>query len=157
MSAELPTPSNRQEEYLEAVERRVRRANAAVLSRVIGVQIAWSVSLVCGAGVALVQLWGVIDTSGSPGPQWTSAILGFVIVVAQGADKLFARTSGVVRADDEMRRNMARELRWFRAGAGPYLGSDDPFSQFADRAEAELARHDHHVADYSANLLRGTD
>ena len=139
------------------MNRRVRRANAAVLSRVIGVQIAWSVSLLCGAGVALAQVWSGFDDSSSNAPQWVSALLGFVIVVAQGADRLFARTSGVVQADDQMRRNMAREQRWFQAGAGPYLGSDDPFNLFVDRAEAELALHDQQVSVYSAKLLEGTD
>jgi hypothetical protein len=47
-----------QREYLSAVHKRVRRADTAVISRVMAVQLAWIVALICGAGVTLVQAFG---------------------------------------------------------------------------------------------------
>lgn len=133
--------------YLRTIDKRVRSANWAVLSRVAGLQVAWGVSLVAGAAVPLVQAldWDAKDA--------ITAVLGFVVVVAQGADRLMARTSGVVQADDAMRRAMARERRLFDARQGPYRDVDDPFAVFVDRVEAVIAEHDGHVAAYSRDLL----
>ena len=142
-----------QQRYLAAVNKRVRRADRAVLSRVAGVQTAWAVALLAGAAVSLVQTipddpWIKID------PDWTTALLGFVVVVAQGATQLFARTSGVVKADDMLRRNLARERRLYDCREGPYADAANPFALFVDRAEAEIAKHDDSAATYSAALLK---
>jgi hypothetical protein len=148
-----------QREYLRAVHRRVRRADTAVISRIAAVQLAWIVALLCGAGVTLVQAFGTttVDWLDQGDVDWISALLGFLVVVAQGAGRLVGRTSGVVQADDTMRRNVAREERLFHAGAGPYRGASDPFELFAERAEAELLEHDRHVARYSAAVLQNGD
>jgi hypothetical protein len=149
--------TDEQRQYLKAVNRRVKRADAAVLSRLIGVQVAWIVSLIAGAGVALVQAIGAqVDWLG-PNADWISALLGFLVVLAQGADRLVARTSGVVRAEEDMRRNLAREQRLFHARSGPYRTTDDPFHVFVQRAEVELATHDREVAAYSVSLLQSSD
>ncbi len=157
MNAPRTTTIEQQQTYLAAVRRRVRRADAAVLSRVAGVQVAWSVALIAGASVPLVQAIGAGNTRVAANAAWITAILGFLVVIAQGADRLFARTSGVVRADDEMRRNLAREERLYLAGSGPYADAADPFHLFVERAEAELARHDGHAAAYSGALLQNGD
>jgi len=145
-----------QRDYVRAVHKRVRRADAAVISRVLAIQLAWIVSLVCGAGVTLVQALDseTIDWLSAGDVAWISALLGFIVVVAQGAGRLVGRTSGVVHADDTMRRKLAREERLFQAGAGPYRDATDPFELFADRAERELLEHDRQVAVYSATLLQ---
>jgi hypothetical protein len=145
-----------QRDYLRAVHKRVRRADAAVISRLLAVQLAWIVTLVCGAGVTLVQAFGSesvgwIDASDV---SWITALLGFIVVVSQGTSRLVGRTSGVVHADDTMRRNVAREERLFSAGAGPYRDATDPFALFADRIESELAEHDRQVALHSSTLLQ---
>ncbi len=146
--------SEAQQRYLGAVNKRVRRADWAVLSRVVGLQIAWAVALLAGAAVSLVQTvrndisWITDDGA------WITALLGFVVVVAQGATQLFARTSGVVKADDQMRRNLARERRLFDCREGPYADAAHPFALFVERAEAEFAEHDDSAATYSAALLK---
>ena len=98
-----------QRDYVRAVHKRVRRADAAVISRVLAIQLAWIVSLVCGAGVTLVQALDseTIDWLSAGDVAWISALLGFIVVVAQGAGRLVGRTSGVVHADDTMRRKLA--------------------------------------------------
>jgi hypothetical protein len=147
-----------QQNYLRAVKRRVRRADAAVISRVVGIQLAWIVTLLCGAGVTLVEALGSDSIGWLDGNTgWITAFLGFVVVVSQGAGRLVARTSGVVQADDTMRRNVAREERLFAAGAGPYRDATDPFALFAERAEAELAEHDRQVALFSSALLENEE
>ena len=145
-----------QRDYLRSVHKRVRRADAAVISRLLAVQLAWIVTLVCGAGVTLVQAFGseTVGWIDEGDVSWITALLGFVVVVSQGAGRLVGRTSGVVQADDTMRRNVAREERLFKAGAGPYRGATDPFALFADRTESELAEHDRQVALYSSTLLQ---
>jgi hypothetical protein len=143
-----------QQQYLARVKKRVRRADLAVLSRLVGLQTAWGVALLAGAAVSLVQAIESATALSANGARWITALLGFVVVVAQGATQLLARTSGVVTADDEMRRNLARERRLFECGGAPYGDAVDPFALFVERAEAELAKHDGHVAAYSAALLR---
>lgn len=95
-----------QQEYLSAVHKCVRRADCAVISRVLAVQLAWIVVLLCGAGVTLVQAFGstTFDWLDAEDVNWISAVLGFIVVVAQGAGRLVGRTSGVIQADDTMRR-----------------------------------------------------
>lgn len=137
--------STGQQRYLKSVHTLLRRADRAVLSRLVGLQTVWAVALLAGAAVSLVQLVEV---------KWLTALLGFVVVVAQGATQLFARTSGVVRADDLLRRNLARERRLFDCGEGPYAGVDNRFALFVERAEAEIARHDDSAAPYSEALLQ---
>ena len=140
-----------QQRYLASANKRIRRADRAVLSRVVGLQTAWAVALLAGAAVSLVQAFG---ESLKDDVKWITALLGFVVVVAQGASQLFARTSGVVKADDLMRRNLARERRLFDCSEGPYADAVNPFAVFVERAEAEFAKHDDSAADYSAALLR---
>jgi hypothetical protein len=148
-----------QQEYLSAVHKRVRRADTAVISRVVAVQLAWIVALICGAGVTLVQAFGstTFDWLDAEDVNWISAVLGFAVVVAQGAGRLVGRTSGVVHADDTMRRNVAREERLYKANVGPYRDAADPFELFAERTEAELREHDRHVALYSSALLQNDE
>lgn len=143
-----------QQRYLASVKKRVRRADLAVISRLAGLQTAWGVALLAGGAVSLVQAIEGATPLGADEARWITALLGFVVVVAQGATQLLARTSGVVKADDEMRRNLARERRLFECGGAPYGDAVDPFALFVERAEAELAKHDDHVAAYSAALLR---
>lgn len=149
--------SEGQRRYLATVSKRARRADWAVVSRLVGVQIAWAVALLAGAAVSLVQ--AVPESVGwfPDDPVWITALLGFVVVVAQGATQLFARTSGVVRADDALRRNLARERRVFDCREGPYADAANPFSLFVERVEAELEKHDDSATAYSASLLKSGD
>ena len=146
-----------QQRYLAAVDKRARRADWAVVSRLVGLQTAWAVALLAGAAVSLVQAIPKSVEWFPDEPVWITALLGFVVVVAQGATQLFARTSGVVKADDALRRNLARERRLFDCGEGPYADAVNQFSLFVERVEAELEKHDDSATAYSASLLKNGD
>ncbi len=74
--------------------------------------------IVAGAGVPLTEALG--------GPAWIGPILGFVVVVAVGIDRIFGRTTPAASAQDALRRGLARERRLFLSGASPYDAADAP-------------------------------
>lgn len=152
-----PATTDRHERYLREISRQARRANRAVESRLIGVQVAWIAALLAGAGVSVMQAFSESDTWLGGNARWITILLGFAVVVAQGADRLLARTAGGAEPDDVLRRGLERERRLFDAREGPYKAADDPFSEFVSRAEELLATNDTQVISYTRRLLARSD
>lgn len=127
--------SDRRRLYLALVDRRLTQSNRAVLGRVVGIQTAWSVALLAGAAIPVAQALS------APGEwEWVVSILGFVVVVAQGADRLFGRTRKTALAHDFLRRRLGRERRMWDAGEGPYAERD--FAAFVERVEGVIEEYD---------------
>ncbi len=125
----------REAAYLAVVERRIKWSDRAMNTRSFGQVFAWTVALLAGAGVAVAEVlasqW-----------RWAPAVLGFVVVVAQGADRLFARTAGGAIAMESMRRMLTKEKRLYLSRAGPYAGAETAFDTFVERVERVLDQYD---------------
>ena len=132
--------------YLDLVEKRCHRSNRAVLLRVVGIQTAWSATLLAGAAIPVAQALA------EPGNfEWVVSLLGFVVVVAAGADRLFARTRGTVEAHDMLRRSLRRERRLMLAGKGSYADGD-AFDTYVTNVEAAIADYDQRSHKYTVKL-----
>jgi hypothetical protein len=130
-----PTPTDAKEsEFIRDLDRRLRRWRVATHVRNGGLQSTWSVALLAGAGVPLVQSLG-----------WSrsvASVLGFVVVVASGAERLFARTADQAEALDNCRRGLESERRLYSTAAGSYTGEPDSFRLFVERTEEITAEFD---------------
>lgn len=157
MSETGRTATERESVYLRTISKRTRRASRAVESRLIGVQVAWSAALLAGAGVAVTQAFSETDNWLGDNSKWVTVLLGFAVVVAQGADRMLARTAGGAEPDDVLRRGLERERRLYDAREGAYKDLDDPFAAFVSRVEDLLAVNDAEVIAYTQRLLTRTD
>jgi hypothetical protein len=143
----------RRERYVRELEKRARQARRDVFLLRFGVQLSWAVSLVAGAAISLVQAFGEnVGWSEGTGNTLT-AVLGFVVVVAQGADRLLSRGARGAAASDLLHRTVERERRTLEVGEGPYRGAVDPFSLFVDRMEAALLDDDKAAIRTTQRLL----
>jgi hypothetical protein len=134
MAPENDGSDRRESGYTRTIESKIRSATLATRLRGFGVQLLWIVVVLAGAGVPLNQALG--------GPRWVGPVLGFVVVVAAGVERIFSRTTVAAAAHDELRRSLEQEKRLFTARAGSYAGSDAPFAAFASRCEEIIGKHD---------------
>ncbi len=134
-----------QQRYAAELHRRVRLGNAGALLRTWGIQALWIIVILSGAGVPLNE---ALD-----GPYWVGPVLGFLVVVAAGIERVFGRTTPAAAAQDVLRRGLAREQRLFDAGVGDYRG-DDAFERYLRRCEELISAYDESMLDYSASLAR---
>jgi protein-S-isoprenylcysteine O-methyltransferase Ste14 len=142
------TPSTAgQRRYDRTLRRRLRVADAAAWMRAGGIQAVWLVVLVAGAAVPLTE--AVI----ADGWTWVSPVLGFVIVVAAGLERIFQRTTGAAAALDDLRRKVARERRMVQAGAGVYADADASYAQYAARIEEHIADYDRQMVEYARRVV----
>ena len=137
--------SDAQQKYADQLGSRIRIGNAASGLRTGGIQALWIIVIVAGAGVPLTEALG--------GPSWVSPVLGFVVVVAAGMERIFGRTTPAASAQDALRRGLAREQRLYRSGATPY-GAADAFDRYAERSERLIAEYDEAMVAYSSGLAR---
>lgn len=126
--------ANMQPEFMARFNKRLRRSRIAAVARSAGVQSAWSLTLLAGAGVPLAQALGAY--------KWVAPILGFLVVVASGAQGIFARTAGMGSAMDRLARSLASERRLYEMSAGPYAEQGDMFIRFVERSEEAIAGYD---------------
>lgn len=126
------------------IDRRLRQARWQVRLRVGAIQFSWVVVTIAGAAVALVEAFGW--------PGWSAALLGFLVVVFQGLERIFGRTTEGSRSVDVLRRDLGREKRLYLAGEGRYKDADDPFSAFVEIAEELIARNDDEEVAYNTQL-----
>ncbi len=126
------------------VDRRLRQATWQVRLRVGAIQFSWVVVTIAGAAVALVEAinW----------PRAVAALLGFLVVIFQGMERIFGRTTEGSRSVDVLRRELGREKRLYLAGEGRYKDAAEPFSAFVDVAETIIARNDEEEVAYNAQL-----
>lgn len=129
-----PSLDEAQQQYLDRVEQRVRWADRGMNARSVGQKAAWTIALVAGGAVSLSE--AVVSSM-----DWLPAVLGFVVVVAQGSDRLLRRSEAGSASMDRMRRDLSRENRLFHARASVY-DLDDPFPVFVERVEAILRTYD---------------
>jgi len=129
-----PGSDQAQAEYMQQYDRRLRRMSNAANARIFGIQTSWSVALLAGAAVPLVVALGTAT--------WVTSILGFVVVVASGAERIFARTVGAGQALDRLRRRLAREQRLYLTATGPYSEEGDQFKHFVQRTEDAITAYD---------------
>ena len=133
--------------YLDEIDRKVRWADGLMTARSVGQKATWVVALLAGAAVTLsdaLEWWS-----------WWTPVLGFVVVVAQGSDRLFARSSPTALAKESMRRALGKERRLFYAAAPPYRDADDRFALFVERTEAALDRYDEALLEATERESRG--
>ena len=134
-------------EYDRSIRRRLRVANAAAWFRATGIQVVWLIVLVAGAGVPLTQ------AIASDGWDWVNPVLGFVVVVGAGVERIFGRTSEAAVSLDVLRRNLARERRLLITGSHEYATSEDPHRLYAERVEALIGTYDEAMIGYTSNVL----
>lgn len=142
----------RQKAYLEEIDRRTRRGAWAMRARYVAIHASWIVVLLAGAAVALVDVFDLSTRF--------AAVLGFVIVVFQGIERIFERTSQGAAANDVLRRALEREGRLLLVGGGAYADAADETAAldvFAVHCEDLLARNDAVMIDYFAALARSID
>ncbi len=82
-----------------------------------------------------------------------SPVLGFVVVVAAGLERIFSRTTQSAVALDELRRGLARERRLLVAGTGEYADPDGRVETYVRRSEEHLAAYDAMMVDYAHHLV----
>lgn len=112
-----------------------------------GIQAVWLVVLVAGAAVPLS------DALVTDGWEWVNPVLGFVIVLAAGLERIFRRTTDAAVPLDELRRNIAREHRLFLASADVYADPDAAYPRYAERVEEHIARYDHQMVAYAKRVV----
>lgn len=137
------------DEYLKLMRSRLRSLDLEVRLRNIGIQVLWLVVVVAGAAVPLVV---ALDW-----PAWISPVLGFVVVVAAGIERIFSRTTEAAVAVDELRRNLARERRLLLAGSGDYADEARRFGVYVTRTEDAIARFDRRMLAYSEAVVRSAE
>ncbi|MEM9561360.1 MAG: hypothetical protein AAGA93_02000 [Actinomycetota bacterium] len=130
--------------YMAEVDRRLWQATWQVRFRVGAIQLSWVIVTIAGAAVALVEAFDW--------PRWVAALLGFVVVVFQGFERIFGRTTEGSRSVDVLRRDLGREKRLYLTGEGRYKDDADPFSSFVGVAEAIIARNDDEEVAYNAKM-----
>lgn len=131
-------------DYMSEIDRRLRQATWMVRFRIGAIQLSWVVVLIAGAAVSLVEALG---WSG-----WIGAGLGFLVVVFQGLERIFGRTTEGSRSIDVFRRDLGREKRLYLTREGHYKDIDDPFSRFVQEAEKIIERNDDEEISYNAAL-----
>lgn len=129
-----PSLDATQQHYVRRIEKRIRWADRGMNARSVGQKAAWTIALAAGGAVSLSQ--AIVDTW-----DWLPAVLGFVVVVAQGSDRILNRSADGSASMDRMRRDLSREVRLFHARAAQY-DIDDRFPVFVERAEAILSAYD---------------
>ena len=129
-----PSLDEAQQQYMHRIEKRIRWADRGMNARSVGQKVAWTVARVAGGAVSLSE--AVVASM-----DWLPAVLGFVVVVAQGSDRLLRRSAEGSASMERMRRDLSREHRLFRARATVY-DLDEPFPVFVDRVEAILGTYD---------------
>lgn len=134
--------------YERIIGRRLRAANWAAGARTAGIQVTWLVIVVAGAAIPLVELFDGWDRA--------SPVLGFVIVIAAGVERIFGRTTEPAVALDVLRRQLAREGRLLHALADDYAATADPFALYVQRTDQHLQRYDEEMVAYNTSLLRNT-
>jgi hypothetical protein len=130
---QTPIPEHRTT-YLAEFDQRLRRWRRATLVRDVGLQSTWIIALLAGAGVPLVQSFAW--------DRGVASLLGFVVVVATGAERLFARTSEQADALDRCRRGLESERRMYMTATGPYTNESEHFRLFVERSEVITAAYD---------------
>lgn len=135
--------------YLRDVQRRSRRARWSTRARYVSIHLSWIVVLLAGAAISLVEALEL--------PRAVAPLLGFVVVVFQGVDRIFDRTSRGSIAMDQLRRNLAGEERQLLGRVGDYAAAEHPVDLFAERCEELLKQNDDAMIAYFADLPRGAD
>ena len=141
-----------QRKYRRMMRTRLGVADFAAWLRAGGIQMVWLTVLIAGAAIPLSE--SLIPENG--GWEWVSPVLGFVIVVAAGIERVFSRTTSAAVALDELRRSLARERRLLLAGSDEYAEADDRFAMYAKRAEDLIAQYDKKIIDYNDQVLRSS-
>jgi hypothetical protein len=136
--------------YTRRIRWRLRTANLAAWMRAGGIQIVWLTILVAGAAIPVSDV--LIDS----GWEWVSPVLGFIVVIAAGLERIFSRTTPAAAALDELRRNLAREYRIFLAAPDDHDGGADRFDRYVERSEALVADYDQKMIDYNARVVRAS-
>lgn len=131
-------------DYLAGIDRRLRSATWQVRARTATIQLSWVVVLTAGAAVSVVEAleWN----------RWIGSALGFLVVVFQGVERIFGRTSEGFRSIDVLRRDLGREKRLFQTGEGPYKDLEDPFAHFVEQAEELIRINDEEEVAYNVTL-----
>jgi hypothetical protein len=151
VDTDLEGLTENQKRYQRLTKRRFRAANIAVWLRAGGIQAVWLVVLIAGAAIPLTEAI-IVD-----GWTWVSPVLGFVIVVAAGVERIFSRTAGAAGALDELRRGLMQERRLLLAKSGEYATSDEPFALWAQRSEDRITSYDQRMIAHNKETVRGTD
>jgi hypothetical protein len=121
-------------------------ANLGAWMRAGGIQIVWLTILIAGATITLSEV--LIES----GWEWVSPVLGFIVVIAAGLERIFSRTTPAAAALDELRRNLAHEYRMYLAA--PDDNGADRFERYVERSEALVADYDQKMIDYNARVVR---
>ena len=135
-------------QYARRIRWRLRMANVAAWMRAGGIQIVWLTILIAGAAIPLSDV--LIDG----GWEWVSPVLGFIIVIAAGLERIFSRTTPAAAAVDELRRNLAHEYRVYLAASAE--GEPGRFDRYVERSEALVADYDQKMIDYNARVVRAS-
>ncbi len=145
------TPSTPgQVQYDRHLRRRLQLADTAAWLRAGGIQAVWLVVLLAGAAVPLS------DAILRDGWTWVSPMLGFIIVVAAGLERIFRRTTDAAVPLDELRRKVARERRLLLAGAENYGDPGATYALYAERVEQHIAEYDRQMVAYAKRVVNGT-
>jgi hypothetical protein len=137
------------QKFDQMVRSRLRLANLAARLRAGGIQVVWLVIIIAGAAIPLAE---ALITDGWT---WVSPVLGFVIVIAAGLERILSRTTDAAVALDQLRRELSRERRLLIARSGPYADAEEPLSLYAMRAEAVIASYDASMVDYNRRVIGG--
>ena len=149
-AAEKPNESGDRQRYTRRIRWRLRMANLAAWLRAGGIQVVWLTILIAGAAVTLSEL--LIDS----GWEWVTPVLGFIIVIAAGLERIFSRTTPAAAALDELRRNLAHEYRIFLAAPEDQDGGADRFERYVERSEALVADYDEKMIEYNAKVVQAS-
>jgi len=136
-----------QQRYFNMLRFRSRIADLAARLRAVGIQLNWLAILIAGAAIPLIKALDIDEA------EWVIPSLGFVVVVAAGLERIFARTTEAATAVEELRRRLARERRLLLAESEEYAASEDRFATFVKRSEEAIAKYDSIMVKYDAKIV----
>jgi hypothetical protein len=130
--------------YEHEMRRRLRYLDVVARLRAFTMQVVWIIVLAAGAAVPLATALEWDD--------WVAPVLGFVVVVASGVERIFNRTTAAAVAVDALRRRLDRERRVLVAGQLEYADADDPLGVYVERSEDAIAEFDRTMIDYGQQV-----
>ena len=146
MAGGEPVDTSGQRHYEREVRRRLRQLVAQSRLRAFFMQVTWIVILAAGAAVPLAT---ALDW-----PDWAGPVLGFVVVIATGLERIFRRTTTASVAVEALRQRLDRERRRYAVGGLGGSVDEDLFERFVRRCEEAFDDFDETMLEYREQVAR---
>jgi hypothetical protein len=137
--------------YKKEMRRRIRRTTVRTRTRLFTMQMMWVVVLAAGAAVPLATAlkWHA----------WVGPVLGFVVVVASGTERIYGRTTPAAVAWEKLNRELDRQTRLFNTSTleyaeyAEYARRHERFALYVKHSEKAIRKFDKTMLAYTKSTL----